>query len=89
MINIVGINKADLIHTIEMETGSRFYSIGIFNPTSPRSGVLCAVIKGNYVVLDLHADDGFDESSLDKVMGYGFSQRVVNSLRLRKEMNRS
>lgn len=50
---------------------------------NPIPNCWCAFIKGDMVIVDLRADDGFDESSYDRACGQGAAQRAIDSLRMR------
>lgn len=50
---------------------------------NPIPNCWCATINEKTVIVDLRADDGFDESSYDRACGRGAAQRAIDSLRMK------
>ena len=81
MVNIMGLNKAEVLQELGKEANCRFQKMEAYKPI---------VVKPELVVLDLSADDGFCEFWYDRIMGHGAAQRVVDRLRMKhKESQRS
>lgn len=90
MVNIMGLNKAEILQELGKEAGCEFQKLEVYKPIVAKPGYWDATIKGELVVLDLSADDGFCEFWYDRIMGHGAAQRVVDRLRMKlKESQRS
>ena len=90
MVNIMGLNKAEILQELGKEAGCEFQKLEVYKPIVAKPGYWGAAIKGDIVVLDLSADDGFCEFWYDRTMGHGAAQRVVGRLRMKhKESQRS
>lgn len=90
MVNIMGLNKAEILQELGKEAGCEFQKLEVYKPIVAKPGYWGAAIKGDIVVLDLSADDGFCEFWYDCTMGHGAAQRVVDRLRMKhKESQRS
>lgn len=84
MVNTLGLKQADVIRAIEAETGAHFEPVRTYKPVCPRPGNFVAMDHGHMIMLDLFAPDGFDESEIDYVFGFGTAQRAVDKLRAEK-----
>ena len=82
MVNIMGLNKAEILQELGKEAGCEFQKLEGYKPIVAKPGYWGAAIKGDIVVLDLSADDGFCEFWYDRTMGHGAAQRVVDRLRM-------
>lgn len=86
MINTVGLRKADILAALAAEAGGCSWTPArLFKP--PKAivpGLFWAVIQNSLVVLDLRADDGFDEANYNRVCGWRAAQRAVDKLRAEK-----
>lgn len=90
MVNIMGLNKAEILQELGKEAGCEFQKLEVYKPIVAKPGYWGAAIKGDIVVLDLSDDDGFCEFWYDRTMGHGAAQRVVDRLRMKhKESQRS
>ena len=90
MVNIMGLNKAEILQELGKEDGCEFQKLEVYKPIVAKPGYWGATIKGELVVLDLSADDGFCEFWYDRIMGQGAAQRGVDRLRMKhKESQRS
>ena len=90
MVNIMGLNKAEILQELGKEAGCEFQKLEVYKPIVAKPGYWGAAIKGDIVVLDLSADDGFCEFWYDRTMGHGAAERVVDRLRTKhKESQRS
>ena len=90
MVNIMGLNKAEILQELGKEAGCEFQKLEVYKPIVAKPGYWGAAIKVDIVVLDLSADDGFCEFWYDRTMGHGAAQRVVDRLRMKhKESQRS
>ena len=83
MVNTVGFRKAAVLETLAKAAGVEFKPM-ILNGSSmsPVPNCFWAIVNGVYVILDLHADDGFDEAALDYALGTGATQAVIDELRM-------
>ena len=88
MVNIMGINKAEILQELGKEAGCEFQKLEVYKPIVAKPGYWGAAIKGDIVVLDLSADDGFCEFWYDRTMGHGAAQRVVDRLRMKHRENK-
>ena len=61
MVNIMGLNKAEILQELGKEAGCEFQKLEVYKPIVAKPGYWGAAIKGDIVVLDLSADDGFCE----------------------------
>lgn len=85
MVNTLGLKKADVLAALGAYAGiqwkavkPRFFSL--HRPTN----CFYAMVKNALVILDLRADDGFDEYAYDCALGAGSAQRAVDRLRAEK-----
>lgn len=83
MVNTVGLRKAAILEMLGKAAGAEFKPM-ILNGSalSPVPNCFWAIVNGVYVILDLHADDGFDESALDYALGAGVMQAIIDKLRM-------
>ena len=83
MVNTVVLRKAAILEMLEKAAVVEFKPM-ILNETSmlPVPNCFWAIINGVYVILDLHADDGFDEATLDYALGAGVTQAIIDNLRM-------
>ncbi len=88
MVNIMGLNKAEILQELGKEAGCEFQKLEVYKPIVAKPGYWGAAIKGDIVVLDLSADDGFCEFWYDRTMGHGAAQRVVDRLRMKHRENK-
>ena len=88
MVNIMGQNKAEILQELGKEAGCEFQKLEVYKPIVAKPGYWGAAIKGDIVVLDLSADDGFCEFWYDRTMGHGAAQRVVDRLRMKHRENK-
>ena len=88
MVNIMGLNKAEILQKLGKEAGCEFQKLEVYKPIVAKPGYWGAAIKGDIVVLDLSADDGFCEFWYDRTMGHGAAQRVVDRLRMKHRENK-
>lgn len=88
MVNIMGLNKAEILQELGKEAGCEFQKLEVYKPIVAKPGYWGAAIKGDIVVLDLSADDGFCEFWHDRTMGHGAAQRVVDRLRMKHRENK-
>ena len=88
MVNIMGLNKAEVLQELGKEAGCEFQKLEVYKPIVAKPGYWGAAIKGDIVVLDLSADDGFCEFWYDRTMGHGAAQRVVDRLRMKHRENK-
>ena len=88
MVNIMGLNKAEILQELGKEAGCEFQKLQVYKPIVAKPGYWGAAIKGDIVVLDLSADDGFCEFWYDRTMGHGAAQRVVDRLRMKHRENK-
>ena len=58
MVNIMGLNKAEILQELGKEAGCEFQKLEVYKPIVAKPGYWGAAIKGDIVVLDLSADDG-------------------------------
>ena len=83
MVNTVGLRKASILAALEKAAGVDFKPMILnrnFLSTVPNC--FWAIVNGVYVILDLHADDGFDEAALDYALGAGVTQAAIDKLRM-------
>lgn len=83
MVNTVGLRKASILAALEKAAGVEFRPMILnrnFISTVP--DCFWAIVNGVYVILDLHADDGFDEAALDYALGTGATQAIIDELRM-------
>ena len=83
MVNTVGLRKASILAALEKAAGVDFKPMILnrnFISTVPNC--FWAIVNGVYVILDLHADDGFDEAALDYALGAGVMQTIIDKLRM-------
>ena len=88
MVNIMGLNKAEIMQELGKEAGCEFQKLEVYKPIVAKPGYWGAAIKGDIVVLYLSADDGFCEFWYDRTMGHGAAQRVVDRLRMKHRENK-
>ena len=88
MVNIMGLNKAEILQELGKEAGCEFQKLEVYKPIVAKPGYWGAAIKGDIVVLDLSADDGFCEFWYDRTMRHGAAQRVVDRLRMKHRENK-
>lgn len=88
MVNIMGLNKAEILQELGKEAGCEFQKLEVYKPIVAKPGYWGAAIKGDIVILDLSADDGFCEFWYDRTMGHGAAQRVVDRLRMKHRENK-
>lgn len=83
MVNTVVLRKAAILEMLEKAAVVEFKPM-ILNENSmlPVPNCFLAIINGVYVILDLHADDGFDEAALDYALGAGVMQTIIDKLRM-------
>lgn len=86
MVNTLGIKKADVLRALEAEAGHVFSRLEVYKPIVWRPNSFAAYIDGCLVVLDLFADDGFDETDYDKALGPGAAQRAIDKLRMSRHV---
>lgn len=82
MINIAGLRKADILAALAAEAGGCEWKP--MNPIDAPACCYSAVVNGCIIVLDLHADDSFDETDYNRVCGWRAAQRAVDKLRTEK-----
>lgn len=84
MVNILGLEKADILAVLSAVSGVWFKPLIPHNSPFPVPGCFWAIVNGVYVLVDLRADDGFDESAYDYAIGTGVAQRAIDWLRMEK-----
>lgn len=85
MVNTLGLKKADILNALGAYAGIRWKVVKprLFSFHRP-TNCFYAMVKDTLVILDLHADDGFDEYAYDCALGAGSAQHVVDALRSEK-----
>ena len=83
MVNTVGLKKSDILHVLG------YYGECSWEAARPYKfawktipNCWCTMIDEVFVIVDLRADDGFDESSYDRACGQGAAQRAINQLKI-------
>lgn len=89
MVNIMDLNKVEVLQELGKEADCQFQKLEVYKPIVVKPGYWGTTIKGELVVLDLSADDGFCEFWYDRIMGHGAAQRVVDRLRMKHRNKRS
>lgn len=84
MVNTMGLNKIDILSALGEAAQC------VWEPVRPYKhawnaipNCWCSIIKGDIVIVDLRADDGFDESLFDRAIGQGEAQRAIDFLRIK------
>lgn len=82
MINIVGLNKVDILSALGAEAQCVWEAVRQYRfAWKAVPDCWCSIINGVFVIIDLHADDGFDETAYDYALGPGAAQKVIDRLR--------
>lgn len=84
MVNIMGLDKADILAALSEEAGKEFEPLRIYKPIVPRPGCFGTTINGEVVIVDLYPDDGIDEFYFDRALGCGAMQRAIDKLKMEK-----
>lgn len=85
MVNTLGLSRGDVLATLGVAAGCRWEPVRPYKfAWNPVPNCFCAIINGALVILDLRADDGFDEGDFDRALGLGTAQRAVDRLRAEK-----
>ena len=85
MVNTLGLKKADVLAALGDYAGIRWEPVRPYKfAWKPIPYCYCAMIGQAVIIVDLRADDGFDESSYDCALGAGSAQRVIDALRAEK-----
>ena len=84
MVNTVGLNKVDVLSALGKAAWyCAWESVRPYKFSwNPIPNCWCAMIGEFFVMVDLRADDGFDESSYDRACGQGAAQRAIDQLRI-------
>ena len=85
MVNTLGLKKADVLAALGAYAGIQWKAVKprLFSFHRP-TNCFYAMVKDTLVILDLSADDGFDEYAYDCALGAGSAQRVIDALRAEK-----
>lgn len=84
MVNTFGLRKQDVLYALSENAGVKFMPALNTKTGDPIPGFYWNVVNSAYVLLDLRADDGFDEYTYDRALGRGSAQRAVNWMRAQK-----
>lgn len=85
MVNTLGLSRADVLSALGAAAGCRWEPVRPYKfAWNPVPNCFCTIINGALVILDLRADDGFDEGDFDHALGLGTAQRAVDRLRTEK-----
>ena len=85
MINTMGLRKVDILGALSAAAGGCEWKLVSAEAAPP--SCYTAIVRGSVAVVDLHADDGFDETDFDRACGWRAAQRAVDKLRVeRKEV---
>lgn len=82
MVNTVGLNKIDILSALGKAAQCAWESVRPYKQSwNPIPNCWCAMVDDVLVIVDLRADDGFDETSYDKACGRGAAQRAIDAVR--------
>ena len=83
MVNTVGLDKVDVLSALGKAARCAWEPVRPYKQAwNPIPNCWCAMIDEIFVMVDLRADDGFDESSYDRACGQGAAQRAINQLKI-------
>lgn len=83
MVNTVGLNKIDILSALGEAAQCVWEPVRPFKFSwNPIPNCWCSLIKGNLVIVDLRADDGFSEFWYDRALGPGAAQKAIDHLKL-------
>lgn len=83
MVNTMGLNKIDILSALGDAAQCVWEPVRPYKQSwKPIPNCWCTMIDEVFVMVDLRADDGFDETSYDKARGRGAAQQAINRLRM-------
>ena len=82
MVNTVGLIKSDILSALGEPAQCVWEPVRPYKKAwIPVQNCWCAIINDTFVLIDLRADEGFDETSYDRACGLGSAQRAIDKLR--------
>ena len=85
MVNTVRLNKIDILSALGKAARCAWEPVRPYKQSwNPIPNCWCAMVDDKLVIVDLRADDGFDETSYDKACGRGAAQRSINQLKIER-----
>lgn len=87
MVNTVGLDKVDILSALGEAAQCVWEPVRPYKYAwNPIPKCWCSIVRGSLVIVDLRADDGFDESSFDQALGRGSAQRAIDFLRIKMQV---